>query len=144
MPDDAAPDRPVPANRMEACEILRVRHPRFFYESVSWRVVDGALSIKYHFRFEPDIDFTPGMVIEGLDPLPLASIPAGLLDLFAFHLGLVEMLSYWKAAASPEIVVRAGALDAQQIDWWMDLLARGMGEFFYLNRIPFTPNFVSM
>ena len=130
MPNDAAIDRPLPANRMEACKILRARHPRFFFESFSCQFSGSSLSIKYHFRFEPDISFTsftPETVIEGLDARRIESLPAGLLDLFAFHLGLVEMLSYWKAAASPEIVVRAGALDSQQTHWWMDLLARGMG-----------------
>ena len=144
LPENAALDRPLPANRMEACEILRARHPRFFYENFGWRISDSALSIKYHFRFEPEIEFAPETVIEALDPRRLDSLPTGLLDLFAFHLGLVEMLSYWKAVASPEIVVRAGSLDPEQVRWWMDLLARGMGEFFYVNRIPFQRDFVKI
>jgi len=53
------------------------------------------------------------------------------------------MLSYWKAVCSPEILVRAGFLDAQQLSWWTDLLLHGMREFFYVNQIDFTaPNFV--
>ena len=144
MPKDATIEHPLPANRMEACEILRARHPRFFYENFSCGFSGGALSIKYHFRFEPDIEFAPETVIEGLDPQRFASLPAGVLESFVFHLGLVEMLSYWKAATSPEIVVRAGVLDSKQMPWWIDLLARGMGEFFYVNRILYTPGFVSI
>jgi hypothetical protein len=34
--------------------------------------------------------------------------------------------------------VHAGALNGEQISWWHDLLIRGMGEYFYRNRIDFT------
>src|SRR5258708_10850745 len=55
------------------------------------------------------------------------------------------MLSYWKATCSPRIDVRAGALDADQIVWWTDLLLNGMGEFFYVNDLlPPPRDFVSI
>ena len=73
------------------------------------------------------------------------SLPQAALGNLAFHLGLIEMFSYWKAACSPEIVVRAGALDSEQIAWWMDLLRHGMGEFFCVNQIDFRqPDFVKI
>jgi len=75
----------------------------------------------------------------------LNALSPGTLELFVFHLGLIEMLSYWKATCSPEILVRAGSLDAQQIVWWTDLLLHGMREFFYVNQIEFTqPDFVRL
>jgi len=65
------------------------------------------------------------------------SISGATLEKLFFHIGLIEMLSYWKAACSPEIVVRAGTVNHEQIQWWMDLIERGMGEFFYVNQIDF-------
>jgi len=143
MPADRTITRSIPADRQEAFEVLRARHPRFVYEGYSLERRGDALGVKFRFRIEPDLEFSPETWIENINPLRAASLPAGLLENLVFHLGLVEMMSYWKAACSPEIVVRAGSLDAEQIRWWMDLLTHGMGEFFYVNQIRFDePGFV--
>jgi len=66
-------------------------------------------------------------------------------DNLVFHLGLIELLSYWKAACSPEIEIKAGPLNQEQIKWWKDLIINGMGQFFYENKIDFTkPNFIKI
>ena len=57
-----------------------------------------------------------------------------------FHLGLAEMFSYWKLTCSPLIDISAGKLDNEQIRWWKDLLFKGMAQYFYENKIDFTPN----
>jgi hypothetical protein len=57
----------------------------------------------------------------------------------------MELPTYWKATCSPEIVIEAGVLNADQIAWWHDLLIKGQGEFYYLNQIDFTqPDFVKI
>ncbi len=57
----------------------------------------------------------------------------------------MEIPSYWKATCSPEIVVEVGHLTKQQISWWHDLIIKGMGEYFYKNKIDFTkPNFLTI
>ena len=63
----------------------------------------------------------------------------------AFHLGLIEAISYWKSACPPEMVVKAGHLTEQQTVWWHDLFIHGLGEFFFQNDIDFTqPDFFSI
>ncbi len=52
-----------------------------------------------------------------------------------FNIGLIELISYWKATCSPTILIKAGSLTDQQIDWWKNLYYNGLGEFFYLNSI---------
>ena len=47
------------------------------------------------------------------------------------------MISYWKATCSPEIEINPGYLDKSQVNWWKDLILKGMGEFFYKNKINF-------
>ena len=57
----------------------------------------------------------------------------------------MEIPSYWKATCSPEIIIKAGSLDKEQIDWWKDLIINGMGQFFYENKINFCqPNFLKI
>ena len=133
----------VPLHHRATCHSLRAKYPRFVYESFSVDAAADRLRVKFHFRIEPDIDFSPETIFENVDAGRLASLPAGVLENLVFHIGLVEMLSYWKATCSPQILVRAGSLDSQQIGWWMDLLEHGMGEFFYVNQIDFRePDFV--
>ncbi|HKD65252.1 MAG TPA: hypothetical protein VKB84_00315 [Candidatus Binataceae bacterium] len=67
------------------------------------------------------------------------------MDRFAFHLGLIEMLSYWKAACPRDVVIEVGALEERQISWWRDLWVRGMGEFFFVNQIDFrSPGYLKL
>ncbi len=54
-----------------------------------------------------------------------------------FALGMAELAHYWKAILAPKIVVRAGALNAEQILFWENLYTKGLGEFFYVNQIDF-------
>jgi hypothetical protein len=124
-------------------EQLRGTHPRFIYDSFAIERLDEALKLRFRFMIGSDICFTPETTIEAVDWARVETLKAGVVEEFAFHLGLIEMLSYWKATCSPEILVNAGFLDARQISWWTDLLLYGMREFFYVNQIDFTqPDFV--
>jgi hypothetical protein len=134
---------PVPAGRQAAFEHLRAKHPRFVYENFSWDCAGDLLRARFHFRLDPDLVFTPEVRFEQVDRRRLDSLPRAALENLFFHLGLIEMLSYWKAACSPQILVRAGTLDSEQAAWWLDLISHGMGEFFYVNKIDFlSPDFV--
>jgi hypothetical protein len=126
-------------------EELRRRHPRFLYQSYALERTSNVLRIGFRFTLEPDIVFTPAIVIESIDRSRIDDLDARLVERFAFNLGLIEMLSYWKTACSREVVIEAGALDESQIGWWRELWLRGMGEFFYVNRIDFrSPDFLKI
>ncbi|MDE5575013.1 MAG: UDP-N-acetylmuramoyl-L-alanine--D-glutamate ligase, partial [Bacteroidales bacterium] len=52
-----------------------------------------------------------------------------------FHCGMVELVSYWKCACSPQVRIDCGQLAPRQKDWFKKLYFLGLGEFFYLNGI---------
>ena len=52
-----------------------------------------------------------------------------------FHIGLIELVSYWKSTCSPKIIIKCGYLNAEQIEWWKKLYFYGLGELFYTNNI---------
>jgi UDP-N-acetyl-alpha-D-muramoyl-L-alanyl-L-glutamate epimerase len=54
---------------------------------------------------------------------------------FVFHIGLIELISYWKATCSPVIIIKPNKLNQEQIHWWKNLWFNGLGEFFYVNNI---------
>ncbi len=125
-------------------ERLRKQYPVFEYSGFDTTPSAAGLDIRFRFRIPPDIEFSPTLRLRDTPPLDtLIGTPA--FSTLVFNLGLVEMLSYWKTTCSPQIHVRAGALDREQIGWWTDLLLNGMGEFFYVNDLlPPPRDFVSL
>ncbi|MFZ5376607.1 MAG: UDP-N-acetylmuramoyl-L-alanine--D-glutamate ligase [Patescibacteria group bacterium] len=117
---------------------LRTRHSRLIYRGFSWKLLGSNLHITADFLLEPSIVFQPLLIIQGVGKERVEQIGTSKLDLLAFHLGLAELPSYWKAACPAEIVVEAGPLTEKQIKWWRKLIIKGLGEFFYLNKIDFT------
>jgi hypothetical protein len=61
------------------------------------------------------------------------------LDVFVFNIGMVELISYWKLACPPQVIVKPFSLDGAQVRWWKKLYFNGLGEFFYLNGISVGP-----
>ncbi|TRZ51390.1 hypothetical protein D4S03_05260 [bacterium] len=117
---------------------LRGKHPRFHYKSFNVEHDHDNLVFSYEFRIDPDITFLPSIEIGNVPYDTYKKLSREVLDNLGFHLGLVEIPSYWKASCSPEIVITAGSLDDYQVAWWKNLLIKGMGQFFYTNQIDFT------
>lgn len=111
-------------------ESLRQKHPVFEYRAYSYQVSGGQLEIDYDFRMEPGIEFHPHIT------MPYRSDTA--IEALVFNLGLVEAISYWKSACAPVLRIKAGRLGDKQIGWWHRLYLRGLGEFYYRNKIDFT------
>ncbi len=120
-------------DRTDLYKKLRKDYPLFIYESFSYAIDNNELKIIFVFRLTDEIIFKP------LHRIPL---PAGfrkdnladeLLQNIIFNLGMVELISYWKAACSPKLLVKPYALSKDQILWWKKLYLNGLGEFFYLN-----------
>ncbi|MBI5018970.1 hypothetical protein HZB58_01730 [Candidatus Gottesmanbacteria bacterium] len=117
---------------------LRLKHPRLIYKSYAVEGVADQIRITHEFVLEPDIVFRPTVSIPNPGTFDAESIAS-----YAFNLGMVEAISYWKAATPGEFVVEAGALTPTQIRFWYDLFIHGLGEFYYRNDIDFTqPDFL--
>lgn len=137
---------------MAKVDILRKKYSKFIYESYSWKVAGKDLKLSFDFKIAsqfigsvsipPDIKFKLHLIIKNVSKKRLETIGDSVLSNLIFNLGLIEILSYWKATCSPEIIIKTGFLNKEQINWWKDLINRGMGQFFYENSINFTrPHF---
>ncbi|MBP7402065.1 MAG: hypothetical protein KBA30_05555 [Clostridia bacterium] len=120
---------------------LRGRWPVFHYHGwtleetpdrtvVTWRFEVPGLAV-----FEPTLEIPA--VSDGRGPANALDTPLGRRILLS--LGMVELVSYWKAVCSPTVLVHAGWLYAGDIAWWKTLYRLGLGEFFYRNGIPPDP-----
>ena len=128
---------------LEAGE-LRKKYPTFIYKGYLYELKNGDLHISFVFEMG-ETRFRPRVIIKNVSQADLKRVGEGALQNLVFHLGLAEMPSYWKATASPKIVIEAGSLNKAQIKWWHGLFMRGMGQYFYENKIDFTkPNFLKI
>ncbi|TSC87414.1 MAG: putative UDP-N-acetylmuramoylalanine--D-glutamate ligase [Microgenomates group bacterium Gr01-1014_7] len=117
---------------------LRKKHKQFIYEGFEINEENGDLKISFNFTITPDVKFKPEIIFPNINW-------EDKLNNLVFNLGMIEMLSYWKATCSPEIIIKAGSLNEEQINWWKDLIIKGLGEFFYNNKIDFTiPDLVNI
>ena len=113
---------------MEKFLQLRKENPEFIYHS--FEINETGFS--YHFsigeyHFYPSWKWNGSYIDKDTD--------LKLLQTMVFSLGMAELVSYWKCACPPTVLVKCGALDEFQINWWKKLYYNGLGEFFYRNGI---------
>ena len=121
-------------------ETLRKKYPKFIYNSFDFKLKKKGLEISFDFKIEPDIKFSPKVLIEEITKKEVKRVGERTLRNLIFNLGMIEVLSYWKATCSPKIEILAGNLNKEQIRWWKDLIFKGMGQFFFENKINFLEN----
>lgn len=125
-------------------EELRQRYPTFSYTACETNFTpDG---IKAQFRFSStDLHFTHTILITGVTRVTNDPERETRVQKMVEHLGLVELLSYWKLVCSPNIQTPALHLTEEQFSFWNQLTLHGMGEYFYKNQIDFTvPGFLKL
>lgn len=116
---------------------LRVKYPEFHYRSFKVREDGEAIYLEYEFEIPNLAKFHPNLKILKKH-LDFKSIDSAVVRNLAFQIGMVELVSYWKASCAPKVVVHPGVLDEEQIAWWKKLYFNGLGELFYTNGITTT------
>lgn len=114
---------------------LRDEFPFFAYEGYDYSYSGHGLDIRFYFNLSDRFHFTPAIFIPHKDFFIPEEEIMDLLPNLVFHLGLIELISYWKAACPKELVIKPHALTFDQIQWWKKCWFNGLGEFFYLNSI---------
>lgn len=130
---------------MKTFESLRTAYPVFLYKSHTVQDTGTTLQITYHFEIPGLSAFDPVWTFPKKGPEPVRFEENRTLQAMIFGLGMVELISYWKTACPPRVLVSAGPLSEAQILWWKDLYYLGLGEFFYTNQIHTdTENFMEL
>lgn len=113
---------------------LRERFPRFKYLDFKYSVTANSLRVDYNFAIGKTYYFNPKIKFFG-DARRLLLANRDLLESMLFHIGLTEMISYWKTTCSPIIEIYPYAINNDQQNWFKKLIYNGLGEFFYINNI---------
>ena len=117
---------------------LRTTFESLTYDKFHYSVENGEFIASFDFVLSPgrqQIVFNPTFRIPSRSFYHWNDIPKPLLDNLIFHIGMIELISYWKIACPKNVVVKPFALDEEQIRWWKKLYFNGLGEFFYVNGI---------
>ncbi len=111
---------------------FRKTYPTFYYRSYEVKEEEENFVLTYFFEIPSLAQFHPTIKIakEKIQNRDLTY-----LSYLAFHIGLVELVSYWKCTCSPEVIIEACFLDSEQKDWFLKLYYWGLGEFRYVNGI---------
>lgn len=124
---------------MKSYESCRMEHPVFLYKNFTVTDEPEELRVTYHFEIPGLSSFDPVWRFPKKDATPLRADENLTLQKMLFGLGMVELVSYWKIACPPRVIVQAGPLTGEQIRWWKELYFLGLGEFFYTNGIEADP-----
>jgi UDP-N-acetyl-alpha-D-muramoyl-L-alanyl-L-glutamate epimerase len=108
-------------------------HTRFIFESYTFQSDKRRIELKYSLdgevHFTEVIEFGADFVFEEYDHQALDRA------LFALH--LAGGASYYKTYCPKEIVIQSGVLNQKEAMFWNTLYTKGLGEFFYRNRLDF-------
>lgn len=123
-------------------EQLRKDYPFFTYEGFRTEVQADYFQVEYSFdmsgkhKFAPSfkIPFKTGMRKQFTQSFLESSGVQSLL----FHIGLIELISYWKTACPPLVIIKGHRLNNREEAFWRKTYYHGLGEFFHTNGIKTT------
>lgn len=124
---------------MKTYESCRKAYPSFFYKGYTVADARDELRVTYHFEIPGLSGFDPSWCFPKSASFSVEVSGNRTLESMLFGLGMVELISYWKIACPPKVIVSAGSLSREQILWWKELYYLGLGEFFYTNGITADP-----
>lgn len=116
---------------------LRNKYSEFIYDSYTIKEENNKYVITYEFittnlcSFHPEIKIDKSIIKNN-------NIDKNLFEYIVFHIGLIELISYYKATLSPNIIIKCGYLDEEQIKWYKNIIFNGLGELLYKNEIIIT------
>lgn len=110
---------------------LRYKYPKFIYDRYKIEEIDNKYVLTFYFIIPGLTEFTPVIKF----PKGNTNLDKELFEYLVFHIGLIELVSYFKCTCSPNVEIKAGYLDNDQINWFKKLYYYGLGEFMYVNNI---------
>ena len=112
-------------------EELRRKYPNFIYEKYDIEETIDKYVLTFTFSIPDLTEFKPVVRL----PKTSKNLDKELFEYLVFHIGLIELVSYFKCTCSPNVEIRAGYLDNEQVQWFKKLYYYGLGEFMYVNNI---------
>lgn len=123
-------------NNQDKFNKLREEYPVFYFSNYMCEYNEKAKGYVFGFEFKcGEHAFYPTYVFY-LPKIDLEKkINTETFTNLIIHIGMIELISYWKAFASPVVIIDVAYFTDKQIEFWKKLYFNGLGEYFYLNSI---------
>ena len=115
-------------------EELRDKYNKFIYEKYEISNEWDWLNITYFFSIPWLAEIKPMIKIDKKN-IKNQNIDKDFVNYLVFHIGLVELISYWKCCCPKNVEIKAWYIDEDQIKRFKKMYFYGLGEFFYTNGI---------
>lgn len=122
----------MPSN-FEKYNELRKKYKNFIYENFKITNNKEEIILQFFFKIEGLTEFNPQIVIPKKNYILDEKIQFS--ESFVFYIGMIELISYWKSTCSPNVIIKCGKLNEEQINWFKKLYFYGLGELFFTNEI---------
>lgn len=122
-------------NRKGKFDQLRIDFKEFRYEDFHYQINEDGLTMIFDFYIDEFAEFHPKLNIPKQEFINFHSISENMLRQLVFHIGMVELISYWKSICPKKVFIKPYSLYESQVQFWKKIYYHGLGEFFYLNGI---------
>ena len=107
---------------------------QFVFKGCDSNLEKGKILFCFGFRGEKNIDFTERI---SFPQITNNKLPTNLLKSLLDNIMLILGISYWKLYCPEEIIIKDNFLTKEQAKFWDTIYTKGMGEFFYKNKIDY-------
>jgi len=90
----------------------------------------------FYYSYDGQIKFTE-VIDFSKDKINWKKVNLKLLNAVLFNLHLAIGVGYYKAYLPKKIIIKSGELNKSQAEFWNNIYLKGLGEFFYRNKIDF-------
>ena len=118
---------------------LREQYKKFIYKSYDVSENDENITLTYRYEIVGDksLEFTHTLLFEKNEHFVASAHDVKFQNL-VFHIGIAELISYYKITCAPLIELEAGYISDAQCAWFSKLFFKGLGEFLFVNQIETT------
>lgn len=92
--------------------------------------------IKFYYSLDDKINFVDTLKLN-LKNVDWKKINSELLNNVLFNLHLIIGITYWKTYCVPKLIIKTKTLNKEQANFWNKIYTKGLGEFYYKNKIDF-------
>ena len=115
---------------------FRNKYPEFVFDSFEYELGMTGLHATFTYILG-EHTFKPTVDIPLTNPED-ADFDDGFLKYLLFNFGIINAINYYKLTVAPKFVIKAGFIDEEQKAFFKKLFFYGLGEFLYINNLPFT------
>lgn len=112
----------------------RKLYPVFEYKSFFYKKEKEWLKVWFEFVCG-DLKFQATQTFMKKDFYRFDELSKEQIDILVFNIGMIELISYWKATCSPKIIIKPFKLSEKQINFRKKIYFYGLWEFFFVNNI---------